>query len=122
MATEIEWNLVDLSWNASTDNVALAAYDIYRDGGHLTSVSAASTSYADTSVNAETSYRYEVRARDETAGVANLAGVAEHLPDRFAGGAVVGMDAKPNLGPTDAEFDQVLRCQDDFRDLASQPI
>jgi chitodextrinase len=54
---------VDLTWQASTDNVAVTAYDIYRNGSLLVEVGAI-TSYADTTVAPNTTYTYEVRARD----------------------------------------------------------
>src|SRR5262249_2213767 len=62
----------DLAWNASTDNVAVVGYDIYRDGTLLTSVGAV-TSYSDSSVLQGTTYQYQVQARD---AVGNLSGFA----------------------------------------------
>jgi hypothetical protein len=55
---------VDLAWNASTDNVGVAAYVVLRDGQRLASVNAPKTTYNDTSVHAGTTYTYRVRARD----------------------------------------------------------
>ena len=61
---------IDLSWGASTDNVAVTGYEIYRCQGAgcttftvLTQTTAATT-YQDTSVSPSTSYSYEVRALD----------------------------------------------------------
>ena len=56
-------NRVDLSWTAATDNVAVTAYDVYRDGSLLASLGN-QTGYADTSVSGATTYSYTVRARD----------------------------------------------------------
>ena len=53
---------VNLTWTASTDNVAVTNYEIYRNGQLLTTVGNV-TSYADTS-SAETPYQYVVKARD----------------------------------------------------------
>lgn len=55
---------VDLSWDASTDNVAVAEYVVMRDGAKLASVPATATSFADTSVVTATIYEYEVIAID----------------------------------------------------------
>ncbi len=55
---------VDLSWNASTDNVAVTGYTIYRDGSTLTTVSGNTLSYSDTTVAAATTYQYTVDAFD----------------------------------------------------------
>jgi len=54
---------VELRWQASTDDVAVSGYEIFRDGVLLAAVGAV-TSYADTSVAPNTSYEYTVRARD----------------------------------------------------------
>ncbi|MGW7680464.1 discoidin domain-containing protein [Kribbella sp. NPDC054772] len=53
---------VALSWTASTDNVGVSGYDVLRDGKVV--ADAASTSYNDTGLTANTAYRYTVRARD----------------------------------------------------------
>ena len=54
---------VDLSWTASTDNVGVSNYEIYRNG-QLRAVVGNVTTYADTTVNAEVAYQYTVRALD----------------------------------------------------------
>ncbi|HST48283.1 fibronectin type III domain-containing protein [Jatrophihabitans sp.] len=58
---------VDLAWDASTDNVAVSEYHLYRDGAQIGIVPAGSLTYQDTTVAASTSYSYTVRAFD-TAG------------------------------------------------------
>jgi len=57
---------VNLSWAASTDNVGVISYKIYRNGGStpLASVTAPTTSYADAAVSASTTYSYTVTAID----------------------------------------------------------
>ena len=54
---------VDLSWNASTDDVGVTGYDVFRDGVQLVSLGA-TTSYTDTTALASSTYDYAVRARD----------------------------------------------------------
>jgi chitodextrinase len=61
----------DLSWTASTDNFAVTAYDIYRNGALLASVGAV-TSYSDSSVVQGASYSYQVQARDAAGNVSGL--------------------------------------------------
>jgi chitodextrinase len=56
---------VDLTWQAATDNVAVAGYDILRDGKVV--ASSESPAYTDIGLAANTTYSYTVRARD-TAG------------------------------------------------------
>lgn len=58
-----------LSWSASTDNVRVTGYDIYRapgaSGGTFTSVgTSTTTSFTNSGLAASTTYRYQVRARD----------------------------------------------------------
>ncbi|WP_397334316.1 fibronectin type III domain-containing protein [Paenibacillus glycanilyticus] len=55
---------VNLSWTASTDNVGVSAYDIYRNGSLAGTVSGTSTTYTDTGLTALTTYSYYVKARD----------------------------------------------------------
>jgi acid phosphatase type 7 len=47
---------VDLDWNASSDNVAVTGYEVYRDGALL--ATATGTSYADTTASPGTTYAY----------------------------------------------------------------
>jgi fibronectin type 3 domain-containing protein len=54
---------VDLAWTASTDNVGVAGYEVYRNGA-LLAVIGNVTTYADTLVSPLTSYEYTVRAVD----------------------------------------------------------
>ncbi|MGQ7886398.1 CBM96 family carbohydrate-binding protein [Paenibacillus sp. WC2504] len=53
---------INLSWNASTDNVGVTGYDVYRNGTFLKNVSGTSTS--DTGLTASTTYSYYVKAKD----------------------------------------------------------
>ncbi len=61
-ATAISSSQIDLSWTASTDNVGVVGYKIYRDGSYLKSVTTTSTS--DTGLNPNTQYCYTVSAYD----------------------------------------------------------
>ena len=54
---------VALNWIASTDNVGVTGYRIYRGSAQIGTVGT-STSYTDTSVAANTGYSYTVRAED----------------------------------------------------------
>ena len=56
-----------LSWTASTDNVGVIGYYLYRDGVFIGYVTA--PGFLDNTVNTSTTYLYEVKARDR---VANL--------------------------------------------------
>ena len=63
LATAAAYNRIDLTWTASTDNVAVTNYEIYR-GGILLATVGAVTSYSDTAVTPGTGYSYQVKALD----------------------------------------------------------
>jgi len=56
-----------LTWSASTDNVGVAGYRIYRNGNQIGST--ASLNYTDSGLAASTSYAYTVRAYDAAGNV-----------------------------------------------------
>lgn len=60
-------NSVSLTWSASTDNVGVTGYDIYR--GSSLAGSAAGTSFTDTGLSPDTNYSYTVRAKDAAGNV-----------------------------------------------------
>jgi chitodextrinase len=55
---------VNLTWQASTDNVGVVGYTIYRNGAILGTVSGATLAYSDTTAQPSTSYTYTVDAFD----------------------------------------------------------
>ena len=64
---------VNLSWSASTDNVAVTGYEIWRDGGYLTQT--ASLSYNNTGLVLGTTYQYQVLAYDAAGNKSDLCSV-----------------------------------------------
>jgi chitodextrinase len=63
-ATATSSSAVHLSWSASSDNVAVGGYRIYRNGTFYATVSATTTSYTDNDVAANTTYSYTISAID----------------------------------------------------------
>ncbi len=61
-ANNITENSMDLSWNASTDNIGVTDYEVYQDGGLIATVS--SLTYQVTGLSAETSYSFYIIAKD----------------------------------------------------------
>lgn len=87
----------DLSWNASTDNIGVTGYDVYRGATNITSVTG--TSYQVTGLSENTSYSFTVRAKDaagnisgdsNTANVTTLA--APTCSDGIQNGDETGVD------------------------------
>ncbi len=66
-ATAVSPSQVNLSWDASTDNVGVAGYKVYRDGVFLASTS--TTSYSDTTVQGGTTHGYTVYAYDAAGNI-----------------------------------------------------
>jgi chitodextrinase len=66
-ATAVSASQVNLSWSASADDVGVIGYKVYRNGAFL--ANAGSTSYADTTTQAGTTYSYAVYAYDAAGNV-----------------------------------------------------
>ncbi|HSX31874.1 MAG TPA: Ig-like domain-containing protein, partial [Candidatus Saccharimonadales bacterium] len=67
VATKESQTQINLKWAASTDNVGVTKYDVYRSTGDGTGSvigSSTSTSYGDTNLTADTEYTYYVVAKD----------------------------------------------------------
>jgi chitodextrinase len=92
---------VDLAWGASSDNVGVAAYRVWRDGGLVATLSEATLSYSDGGVASARSYRYSVAAVDTAGNVgpALEADVATPAPpDAIPPTAPTGLTATPAKG------------------------
>jgi chitodextrinase len=76
---------VELTWTPATDDVGVAAYDVYRDGTLIASISA--TTYTDAAVVQGATYAYSVRARDAAGNASAAATVSASVPDVSAPGA-----------------------------------
>jgi chitodextrinase len=61
-ATAVSTSQINLSWTASTDNVAVTGYRIFRDSIFITT--SAGTTYSDTGLSPSTTYTYTVSAVD----------------------------------------------------------
>ena len=68
-SSSITESSVVLSWTASTDNVGVTGYDIYRNGSLLASTT--STSYSVTGLTASTTYTFYVKAKDAAGNVSS---------------------------------------------------
>ena len=61
-ATAVSSSQINLSWAASTDNVGVAGYRIYRGGNQI--ATSATTNYSNTGLSPSTAYTYTVSAYD----------------------------------------------------------
>jgi fibronectin type 3 domain-containing protein len=69
---------IDLAWEASKDNIAVAGYEVLRDGAVIATVQ--EPSYSDTGVMAGTSYSYMVAAFDAAANKSEPSAAATATP------------------------------------------
>ncbi len=90
VATAVSSTQINLSWTASTDNVAVTGYKVYRGGSLRTSVTG--TSYSNTSLTANTTYSYTVLAYDAAGNVsaqsAPVSATTSAPPDTTAPSAI----------------------------------
>ena len=61
-ASAVSSSQINLSWSASTDNVAVTGYQVFRNGVQVGTPSG--TTYSDTGLSASTAYSYTVKAVD----------------------------------------------------------
>jgi chitodextrinase len=66
-ATAVSTTQINLAWTASTDNVGVTGYQIFRNGTQVGTP--ATTSFSDTGLTASTSYSYTVKATDSAGNV-----------------------------------------------------
>jgi len=91
---------LDLTWSASTDNVAVTGYRVFRDGVEVGT--AAGTTYEDSGLTAGVEYAYTVAAYDaagnESAVSDSVAAMATELVVHYAfddGSGLIAEDASP---------------------------
>lgn len=61
-ATPVALSQIDLAWDASTDNIAVSGYQVFRDGTQIATSGA--ITYSDTGLTPSTTYAYYVTAFD----------------------------------------------------------
>lgn len=64
VSTTITENSISLTWSPSNSSVGIAGYNVYRNGAKISTVNA--TSFTDTSLQANTTYTYQITAFDRT--------------------------------------------------------
>ncbi len=97
-ATAISVSQINLSWTASTDNVAVTGYRVFRDSVQI--ATSTLTTYSDTGLTHSTTYSYTVAAFDAAGNVSaqsasssatTLTPAAEEAPSSSGGGMVGGL-------------------------------
>jgi chitodextrinase len=73
-ATAASSTRINLAWSASTDNVGVSGYHVFRGGTQV--ATAITNSYADTGLSPSTAYTYAVRAYDAAGNTSALSATA----------------------------------------------
>ncbi|NLX13165.1 MAG: serine hydrolase, partial [Phycisphaerales bacterium] len=89
---------ISLTWTASTDNIGVLGYKIYRNGGGQPVGTTVNTSYIDTGLLPETTYSYTVSAYDAADNHS-----AQSSPAAVATTQVMPQYCSVDLGATDIE-------------------
>jgi chitodextrinase len=102
-ATAVNGGRVDLTWTASSDNVAVAGYRVFRNGVQIGATTA--TTYSDTTAVPSTSYTYHVVAYDTSGNVSSPSNTvtvqtpADTLPPTTPSGLVASA-----VGPAEVDL------------------
>jgi fibronectin type 3 domain-containing protein len=83
---------INLSWTASTDNVGVVGYNVYRDGGAVPIATVSATNFSDTGLGISSTHSYTVKAFD----AANNQSTASNT----ATATTLGNDTLPPSVPT----------------------
>ena len=94
-APPVSASQINLSWTASTDNVAVGGYVIYRDAAPVGTTTG--TSYSDGGLTASTLYTYTVEAYDTTLNYSGQSGSASATTDAGGGGGGGGDTTPPSV-------------------------
>jgi hypothetical protein len=82
--TAVDANKVSLTWSASTDNVGVSGYYVYRNGALIATVASA-TAYTDSTAAPSTTYSYTLKAFDAAANVSGVSAAASVTTPPLAG-------------------------------------
>jgi chitodextrinase len=105
---------VSLSWNASTDNVAVTGYKVYRGTSQIGTTTASVRTLTDSGLTANTSYVYTVKATDAAGNISAASNSLTVVTSAAAGDTTkptVSLTAPANgstIAVTDAVFNVTL--------------
>lgn len=104
-ATVVSASQIDLSWTASTDNVSVAGYAIYRNGSKVAAVSG--TNYSDTGLSSGNLYTYTVQALDGALNYSAASNTASATTQAGIPSAPAGLTATAGNGQVTISWNAV---------------
>ena len=96
-ATAIDWSQINVTWNASSDNVGIYYYQIYRGGAVFGTIFAPQVGFTDTGLSASTQYSYSIAACDASfncsapSNAASATTPVRNTPDPFSFASQTGV-------------------------------
>jgi LPXTG-motif cell wall-anchored protein len=99
---------INLSWNASTDDVGVTGYKIYNADTNTEIATTASTSYSHGALNPDTTYRYYIKAYDGGENLSGSSSTVSATTYKTPVSTSTGTDIPASLGNNvSLNFDQV---------------
>tara|TARA_B100000809_G_scaffold266332_1_gene328553 strand:- start:9452 stop:13222 length:3771 start_codon:yes stop_codon:yes gene_type:complete len=83
-ASNITQTSLDLSWNASSDNIGITGYDVYLGASNIMSVTGTSASVS--GLTAATTYTFSIRAKDDAGNTSSSSNTVSVTTDSNDGG------------------------------------
>jgi chitodextrinase len=103
VATPFYSQEIDLSWGASTDNVSVAGYDIYRNGTIVATTT--NLTYNDIGLTASTTYQYNIAAYDPSGNESALSATSTATTPSIGGtGSSINESAITETLYVDAQY------------------
>jgi chitodextrinase len=96
---------VDLTWNASTDDVAVANYQVFRGATQIATIGPTHTNYSDTTASANTTYAYTVKAADRAGNVSPASNIVSVTTTTTSSAPVIGVAGDIACATDDPNFD-----------------
>jgi len=100
-ASNVTANTVVLSWTASSDNIAVTGYRVFRDGSQVGTT--AQTTYQDSGLSPSTLYSYRVAAYDAVPNVSAQSAVLDVTTGSALSGLIAGYGFNEGSGTTTSD-------------------
>ncbi|MDQ0089504.1 chitinase [Paenibacillus anaericanus] len=107
-ATGTTTSSVTLAWDASTDNVGVTGYDVYRGSTLLGTVSGSTLNYTNSGLSANTTYTYKITAKDAAGNVSGYSNQISVTTDSISGGDLLPPTVPTNVTVSSTTSSSVL--------------
>ncbi|HEX3328614.1 MAG TPA: alkaline phosphatase family protein [Gaiellales bacterium] len=106
-----------VTWSASSDNVGVTGYDVFRDGTKVQTVGGTTTTFHDSGLQASTTYSYTVDAFDAAGNTSNQSGAASVTTPPGGGGG--GNGPCGTVATTTAPYQHIVVIMDENLTVAA---